>query len=333
MSVLDLSVLATQHRLASVLNMHQATPKKEGELDPSPALCFSMSMAENAYISAQLLDYSITAERMSHVTAVTNDLTVCFMLNGPKIQPQGPLYESADSGCNEDSQASSFGLSIDIPMIQLDLSLVSAAMCQKGSGSLNSEMLSFCLCPDSGSCCPLVQLSVNTISLTAFGHFRKSRIVSPVLTFSDISKEDAHIPVELTNILSDVVISAELKQVQCHIIHTFQGYPSIVEHLDVLKDHCNHYILPAIQSTLELLDTVAAAHSASICSLLLSAASQSGRFLPKVSISICLLSCIWWNRHICLCNEMFFTRVFCFPNYQSSLLAFALDQTKEMCSE
>lgn len=291
MSVLDLSVLATQHRLASVLDMHQATPKKEsdcGSQDPPPALCFCLSMAENAYVSAQLLDYSVAAEHMSHVTAVTNDLTLSFMLNGPKVRPQGPVPENEDtgSGCNADGQASSFGLSIAIPVIQLDLSSVSAAMFQRSSGALDSEIVSFYLCPDSGLCCPLAQLSISTVSLTAVGHLQKSRMVSQVLTFSDIAKEDAHVPVEHTNRLSDVMISAKLKQIQCHIIHTLQGYPNIIEHLDVLKEHCIDYVVPAVQSTSELMDTVAAMHSASLCSLLLSAASQSGRFLPKVRITI-----------------------------------------------
>lgn len=290
MSVLDLTMLATQNRLASVLEMSQAAPKKESDQDsqdPSSALCFCLSMAQDAFISAQLLDYSIGAENMSHVTAFTNDLTVGLLLKGPKVQPQGPLNENQDvcSGSNMKAQASSLGLSITFPVIELDVSSVSTATCQRSSGTVN-ELLSFDLSCPYGTCVPLVQLSVSTISVTALGHLQKSRVMSELLTFSDISKEDGHVAVEQTRALSDVVVSAELKLIQCHIIHTLHCYPNIIQHMDTMKKHCSQYVLPAIQSTSDLLETVAATHSAGLCSLLLSAASQSGRFLPKVSTTI-----------------------------------------------
>lgn len=302
MSVLDLTMLATQNRLASVLEKSQATPKREGDQDsqdPPSALCFCLSMAQDAYISAQLLDYSIGTENMSHITVFTNDLTVGLLLKGPKVQPQGPdesqdvssVSQDVSSGSNMNDQASSLGLSITFPVIQLDFSSVSTAKCQRSSGTVN-ELLSFDLSCTYGTCIPLVQLSVSTISVTVLAHLQKSRVMSELLTFSDISKEDGHIAVEQTYALSDVVVSAELKLIQCHIIHTLYCYPNIIQHMDTIKKHCSQYVLPAIQSTSELLETVAATHTAGLCSLLLSAASQSGRFLPKVSTTTSPLSCI-----------------------------------------
>lgn len=291
MSVLDLTMLVTQIELESSLRMSQATPKEESDQDSkdSPsALCFCLSMAPDAYISAQLLDYCIGAESMSLITAFTNDLTVGLMLKPTTVQ--GPLYES-DNMCNGSSmndQASSYGLSVTFPVIQFDVSSVSTTTGHTSGGTLN-KLLSFELCCVNGECIPLFQLTLNEVSVTALGLFQKLKVISKLLTFSDITKEVGHVPVEQTNSLSDVIVSAELKLIQCHVIHTLQCYPNMVQHVDTLTRHCHQFVSPAIQSTFELIERVTETRKARLCSCLLSAVSQSGRFLPKVS-TICYLS-------------------------------------------
>ena len=287
MSVLDLTMLVTQIELESSLRRSQATPKEECDQDSKDshsALCFCLSMAPDAYISAQLLDYCIGAESMSLITAFTNDLTVGLMLKPTTAQPQGPPYES-DNTCNGSSmndQASSYGLSVTVPVIQFDVSSLSTTTGHTSSGTLN-KLLSFELCCVNGECIPLVQLTLNEVSVTALGLFQKSKVISKLLTFSDITKEVGHVPVEQTNSLSDVIVSAELKLIQCHVIHTLQCYPNMVQHVDTLTRHCRQFVSPAIQSTFELIETITETRKARLCSCLLSAVSQSGRFLPKVS--------------------------------------------------
>lgn len=290
MSVLDLTMLVSQIKLGSVLKTTQSTPEGVNDQDcedPPSALCFCLSMAKDAYISAQLLDYSIGAESMPHVTAFMTDLNVGFLLKHPKVQPQGTLYESehvcSDSSMND--QACSFALSVTFLAIQFDVSAVSTATGQKHSGTQN-EILTFDLCCANGECIPLVQLALNELSVTAVGHLNELNVMPKVLTFSDISKENGHVAVVQADAISDVVVSVELKQLQWHIIHTLECYPNIVQHMDTLTKHCSQYVSQAIQSTSELLETLTATHKAILCNLLLSAASQSGRFLPKVSATM-----------------------------------------------